>query len=401
MRCSPVMTPDNDGPDQEAVEYDPRTSIFDSNTGETRPVPVGRVVGLDDFIDNWQSNTELPHELGFSAWQMVDDAHPAGAGHPGYRLVHKTIRTVPFPAVDAGTENVRVEFRNGPVTIGEPIFHGTLPGRKAGNYLLPEWGTLHTDRDPDIGYEFHPNPHVSIQAYQDTTPVGNYVEILYRLPEGEWTRYDAMVAAGRAGVAPLTAALDMAYGERVLGPVVTEEVGEVFDDWHWNRFLGGRTVSMESQARLEVLNGHHFLRKLQAIIEDWSNRSDEMRARIRVASQWYWRADAEAELVQRYIAYWLCVEALELGENQNILPVKVAVASLLNVPRSQIADRVGRIYSIRNRLVHGVIREVDTEAVDRVRALAVALLEHHSLGAVSPARLQDLRAAVGLAESER
>jgi hypothetical protein len=388
------MGDEEDGPRDQPVDYDPRVRIHDSNTGETRFAPKDSVIGLDDFIRNWQSNTDLPHEMDFQAWQMVDEAHPAGTGRPGYRLVRKTIRTVPLPQVEIEVANLRLSFSNGPVTFGEPLFHGAMPGRKAGNYLVPEWGRLNVEDGVASGYTFHPNPHVSVEGYERTTPDGNYLEFLYQLPEGEWVHYGEMVAAGRAGVAPLTATLDLMYGERLLGPIITEEVGEVFDDWHWNRRLGGRTISLESQARLEVADGHEFSRRLRGVVDGWMDRSDEIRARIRIASQWYWRADAEADSIQRYISYWLCVEALELGENQNILPVKDAVANLLGVPRREVADAVGRIYGIRNRLVHGLIREVDAESLGKLRTLAVALLEHHTLGVVSEERLEGLRAAV-------
>lgn len=383
----------------ESIEYDPRVRIFDESTGESRPVPKDAVVGLDDFIKGWQSNKELPDELSFQAWQMVDEAHPGGSGAPGYRIVYKTVRTVPFPEVHAEVSNLRLSFANGPVTFGRPIFHGTVPGRRTGSYLVPEWGKMNIENGVPSGYTYQPNPDVRIEGYQRTTPDGNHVEILYRLPAGDWGEYDEMIAAGRAGVAPLTAILDLVYGERLIGPTIAEEVGEIFDDWHWNRRLGGRSLFVESQARLEVANGHAFSATLKGIINDWASKSDELRARIRIALQWYWRADAEVDPVQRYISYWLCVEALELGENQNILPVKDTVAGLLGVQRSDVGNAVGRIYGIRNRLVHGVMREVDGESLDRLRALAVALLEHHSLGAVSDERLSDLQAAVDTARS--
>ena len=50
----------------------------------------------------------------------------------------------------------------------------------------------------------------------------------------------------------------------------------------------------------------------------------------------------------------------------------------------------------RGGLVHGAIREVDPEALERVRAVAVALLESHSLGALTPVTYDGLRWAVGL-----
>jgi hypothetical protein len=91
----------------------------------------------------------------------------------------------------------------------------------------------------------------------------------------------------------------------------------------------------------------------------------------------------------------LCVEALELKANStDIRPIKRAVARLLKVDQSLVSDGIGRLYGIRGQLVHGVIRETPAGAVDRVKALAHALLEMRSLGNVADMRLEALRSAV-------
>ncbi len=379
-----------EGPADDPGEFDPRVRIYSETTGDVRPVRKDAVQGLDEFVESWEHNVFLPHPMEFSGWQMADDEHPAGEGRPGYRIVHKTIRSFVLPQVLIPLTNLQIRFTNGPVTWGEPRFREALASRAAGAFILPEWGTLELSQG-EASYKWEPNVQVSIEAYQETTPDGNYLEILYVLPEGEWAGYYDMVAAGRAGVATMTMMLDFLYGELVLGPVLTEEVGELFDDWHWNRLIGGRTVAMESQARLEALDGNVFLGRVGEAIARHQDKSEEERNRIKISAQWYWRADAEPELVQRYIAYWLCIEALELGENANIAPVKDAVARLLGVERREVSDPLGRIYSVRNGLVHGSRREVGRESLERVRAVAVALLELHSLGSVSAASLAGLR----------
>ncbi|WP_426561370.1 hypothetical protein ACPPVT_14395 [Angustibacter sp. McL0619] len=384
-----------DGTRASEDEFEPRARIVDALTGESRPVPKAQIHGLDSFADSWQHYVEVPHEMLFSAWQMADDSHPAGDGKPGYRVVHKTIRTVPIQDVEIGLSNLRITFQNGPVTLGEPRFSGAIEGRRSGSFLVPEWGTMERV-PPKWQYKYEPNVNIRIQAHQETTPYANHIEILYHLPEGDWERFDEMMAAGRAGVASLRAMIDFMYGERLLGPVLTEEVGAIFEDWHWNRLLGGRTIAMESQARLDFIDGQSVIDRLSPAMDAFLRMPEEMRNRIKVAAQWYWHADAEQELVQRYISYWLCVEALELGENANIGPVKVAVADLLGVERKIINQSVGRMYGIRNGLVHGSIREVARVAVEGVESLAVALLELRTLGHVSAARLAALRSAVGL-----
>ncbi len=375
-------------------EQAPRAWIFDSNTGESRPVSTDEIVGLDDWIANWQSNVEMPHELTFSGWQMADESHEAGSGRPAYRLVHKTVRKVFVPPIEFTFPNLRITFNNGPVTFGAPIFHGTLPGRTAGSYMLPESGVLRLTNDGKAEYDVRPNMHISVEAHQETTPDVNYVEILYELPDGDWGEYGKMLAAGRTGVSSLTALLDFLAGPRVVGPVLTEEVGEVFDDWHWNRWLAGRTVSLESQAQLEVVDGPEFMLQLSSAINRRQNLDDAARARTVIASEWYWQAEAEAEAVQRYIFYWLVVEALELKPNStDIGPVKRRVAALLQVDRHLVSGSIGRMYGIRGKLVHGSMRNVNSEQVDRVKALAHSLLEWHTRGSISQKRLVALRLA--------
>ncbi len=383
-----AMSADNDQESEPHVEYDPRVNLVDAATGEVTPVAKDEVDGLDSFIAGWESNVSMPHALDFSAWQMVDEEHPAGAGRPAYRLVHKSIRTVFWPGVLLEFPNLRVEFGNGSLTYGEPLFKGTLRGRRAGTFLLPEWGLVSDadDGSGSVGYQHHPDMHLQIEGHQETTPPGNYVEFLYELPPGDWQSYEAMRSAGRAGVATLTAMIDLLYGERVLGPVLTEEVGEVFDDWHWNRRLGGRTVSMETQAQLEQRDSAELASQLGSAIDMQLARVTEMRNRLRVASQWYWSGQAEGDPVQRYMHHWLVVEALELEQNSGIRPLKQVIRTMLSTEASSISDVVGRLYGVRNGLMHGEIREVSKAQLHQVEVLADALLEYRSLERLSQFR---------------
>lgn len=368
------------------------TPVIDSRTGEVR----GTVVGLEGFSRSFQSDVDMPHQLAFSGWQMADDNHPVGTGVPGYRLVRKTIRTVPFPSMRMEFANLLVQVGNGEVTVGEPLFRNALPGRREGEYLVPEWGSITESSDGRAGYQSWPNANIDIKAHQETFPPGNYVEVMCHLPESTGESYADQLAAGRGVVASLMAILDLVFGERLLGPTLTEEVGELFEDWHWNRKLGGRRVALEGQARLQQLNGNEVGEIIGPIVNRFLALPDEDRQRIRVASQWYWHADSEPDNVLRFIGYWLVVEALELGENANITPVKETVADILGVTKADVTSPVGLLYSTRNKLVHGKQRIASDEEVEHVRAVASALLEEHALGAVSTERRGVLRDALGV-----
>ncbi len=127
------------------------------------------------------------------------------------------------------------------------------------------------------------------------------------------------------------------------------------------------------------------------MIEAYGDRDEQERNRIRIASQWYWRADRESDPVLKFIANWLAIEALELGENSNIAPIKRSIAGILAVNPSAIAEPIGRVYGLRNRLLHGTLRTVTKSELERVDAVTRALLEHHLLGYVTHDTLDLLR----------
>lgn len=369
---------------------DGSTPIVDDTTGEE----VGRAFGLEEFSKRWQQNTDVPELMKFSGWQMSDADHPAGDGTPAYRLVHKTIRMIPFPAIVVDLGDILLRIKNGEVTTGKPVYEHALPWRREGEFINPEWGRLDTQIHDKINYVGSESHHIHARAHQETLPSGNYVEILCKLSAVAQDDYHDQLSEGRARVAAITAAMDLEFGPRLLGPILTEEIGNVFDDWHWNRRLDGASIGVESQTRIEQFHFESFHKKFEPIIRRLSTDNEEHYQRCRIASQWYWRAEREPDRVVQFISYWLIVEALELDENANINPIKESVAKLLNVTKNEISGQIGRLYGKRNRLLHGKQRYIDQDALRQVRILAGVLLEEHLLGLVSGLRLQELRTVV-------
>jgi hypothetical protein len=377
-------------------DLDPRVTVHNTITGDTRSLPRGAVTGLDDWVRSWEPNSQFPAVMTFNAWQGSDDAHPAGSGRPGYRVVYKMIRTVPFPVLDLNGGSFRIHIGNGGIDRGAAKFPNAIPHRHENEWLVPQWGTL----DHEAGrmkYTPRVDRSVEVSADNDTTPPCNYLELLYELPDTVGPEYHERLSLARARIAPLTAAMDLLYGERLLGPVLTEEVGEVFDDWHWNRWLGGPTVAYEGQARLKQLDTRDFIAAITPMIEAYGDRDEPERNRLRIASQWYWRADRESDPVLKFIANWLAIEALELGENSNIAPIKRAIAGILTVNLSDVAEPIGRVYGLRNRLLHGTSRTVTKSDLERVDAVTRALLERHLIGYVTHDTLATLRENLGAA----
>lgn len=372
-------------------EYDPRLTLHDMETGEVTPVEAGLVHGLDEFAEAWEHQVETPSAMTFEGWQMADDEHPPGGGRPAYRLVYKTLRTIVIPEVKLQMPNLHVNFVNGDVTVGRPIFHGTLGSRKPGHFIVPEWGSVTSDDGNGLRYEFAVNRNVEVQAAQETYPSCNYIEVLYVLNDGVSSTYEDSLSAGRAGIAPFTAMLDLAYGERLLGPVLTEEVGEVFDDWHWNRRLGGRSVALESQANMKLVSGHELSDSLEAAVDRQLGLTEESRASLRVATQWYWEAESQSDPGLGFASYWLVLEALELGQNSNIRPLRIAFSEMLDCDENELRAPIGRLYGQRSALLHGDVRAVDENQVGRIRKLAAGLLHKHLFGVVPDGRVKEVR----------
>lgn len=346
--------------------------------------------GLDEWADSWEQNPALPSGVSFAGWQMVDDDHPMGEGNPGYRIVYKTIRTVFAPELRVDAGRLLLRFGNDEITWGEARFPNALQHRREGEWLVPQWGKVSWQGGRG-SYEPDANREVQMSAHQETTPAGNFVELLYRLPDAELLDYGGKLALGRSRVAPLTAAMDLMWGERILGSVITEEVGAIFEDWHWNRLLGGPTVAWEGQAQISVADSREFHDALDVAFKIFGEHSEAQRDRLRVAAQWYWRADRERDRVMKFLSYWLCVEAVVLeGGEWKIGPLKTMVAAILDSKVGAVGG-VGRIYAVRGEIAHGHSRAVTDQALAGVKAIAEAVLSRRLLGRVSRDRVVALR----------
>lgn len=377
-------------------QFDPRAYITKRLTGERRLIPREDMTGADEFLEAMQSRFELPPEVRFQGWQESDDEHPVGNGRPGYRVIYKTLRTVPTGPVAVESPNCRVSLMNGTVSWGEPRFGRALPWRRPNRYLIPDWGRVYYN---PLRYVRSEDNTVHMEAHQETSAPMNYVEILYVLNDDVASKdHYGKLSAAQAAVAPLLASLDLTFGARLLGVRITEEIGEVFDDWHWNRRLDGPTVALEAQADLAFIEAQAGLGQIRAIFEANAGRSLEHRSRLRIASQWYWRADAETDPVQKFIAFWLVIEALEM-DGPNIAPVKQVVQSLTGDDSVPVAAAIGRLHGLRSRLVHGKQDAVSSVQLGAVEAVSLALLERHLLGVLTDDRKSALRQAVQDASS--
>jgi hypothetical protein len=142
---------------------------------------------------------------------------------------------------------------------------------------------------------------------------------------------------------------------------------------------------------MKTISGHLLSDGLRAAVDRQLELSDESRASARVASQWYWEAENQSDLGLGFASYWLVLEALELGQNANIRPLRVAFSAMLGCKQDDLKESIGRLYGERSGLLHGNVRAVDKNAVTKVRALASALLHKHLFGHVPEERVEEVR----------
>lgn len=253
----------------------PRVTLHHPD-GRIEEVSEKNTPGLDEAAKSSAGDAELPESGTFFAWQNCDDAHPAEGGAAGYRIVYKMVRTIATPMLDLVGPNFRIRIGNDSVRYGETIFRNSMTWKHSDTFLVPEWGALATQGDP-LSYTPFPPPRIDIEGKEDETPPCNHVEILLALNLPPDTGYSDHLREGRMKLAPMIAALDLLYGVRLLGPIITEEIGAVFDDWHWNRKLGGRQFLYEPQARLKYLPTTLFMEAFEVFSELHRERDDKDR----------------------------------------------------------------------------------------------------------------------------
>lgn len=303
------------------------------------------------------------------AWQRVDDAHPPEGGRPAYRVVFKTLRvvlgegTIRFP-------NLLLRFGHGSVERGGVHLSPAVRGRRRGDWYLPESGRLVEDDgafryqpDPPLNFEFH--------GWEDTIEDVFFVEMIL-LCESADPR--DRLREGRRNLASLKTLLDLRFGPRFLGLMLTEEVGELHSDDHWARTLASERLANEWSFDVEGVGVDELQHFNDGLLAHHIGRPMEGKLRLRLACDWYWSAIHADDPVTEYLELWFVVEALAMPDTTNVAPVKDLLANALGGQRSDW-QLVGRHLGRRSRLVHGQEeRGVDEAALDELRLLVEVLL---------------------------
>lgn len=358
-----------------------RARILNSASGTERDVS-DKVSGLQSFLDSWEQAPDIPQEFRAEAWQNSDEQHKAGQGTPAYRIVYKSLRMIPYPAIELKWPNVRLRILNGDVDYGGMRAVSGMAGRNERHSVIPEFGRVF-NFPGEPTYIPCPVVQYDYKAWSETMKAVSYVEIIY-IPDriGDQS-VSQLLVRGREGVAPMKAILDLKFGPRLLAIPITEEVGETFSDWHWNRRIHTPGVSAESQANLKALNGAELLDSLASVFNRDQGSDEAARKRRSLASHWYWAADAESDPIMRFVYWWMVVESLEMINNTNVRPVRERLAELFDNDESAWRKIVGKLVGIRSEIVHGNSRNVVADDITDVETLARVLLSARLIGEVS------------------
>lgn len=333
---------------------------------------------------------EEPSWVAFDAWQRSDDEHPAGTGRPAYRVVYKTLRVALRPA-ELRWADLIMRFVDGRAERGGVHTPGALTARRHDHLILPEWGGLVPDPADQHSLIYQPVAYVNptYQGIQEDTEPCFHVEIIADVAAD---RPDVKLMEGRARVASLLTMLDLHFGTRFLGVGLTEEAGERFDDWHFNRHLGVSRMGWEPELDVAGIDRPDVEAWAHDVMDRYMGLPQEHRQRVGLASQWYQQAVAAADPVMEFVGLWVAAEVLAMPNTTNVRLLRERLGQLAGGAESDWKWFIGRLFSRRSDLVHGTRREVAGAEIVALRAV-VRLLLVAEFGLNLPDRVAAVEAA--------
>jgi hypothetical protein len=329
---------------------------------------------------------DLPDFLSASGWQDSDDDHPPGEGTPAYRVVYKTLKTF-LPEFKMVWPNLIMRTGYGSVRRGGIRLDDVLPLRREGHWLLPQPGATVIEGDT-MRFEPTETKNFEFKAWQEEVEGLFFVEFVLHTTSDQ---SDRRLEEGRSGLARLKTLVELTFGPRVLGALVTEGLGEVFPDGHFNRSLKSDAVGNEWQMGLAAVTPNELDEWAKSTVGPHQERPIEDLQRVRLACDWYWRSTQTSDLVTEYLELWFVVEVIAMPDTTDVRPVRERLAKAFGGAESEWNDFVGRHFGRRSKLVHGVAkREVEEQEVESLRDLVQALLEQE-FGVANTERGDSLR----------
>lgn len=306
-----------------------------------------------------------------SGWQKYDQEHPAGNGELGYRAVYKTLKLIPFPNINLSWPNLKIRMVVENVEFGGFHVKGdVIPSIFPNKLLLPEEIEITQDGSL-ISYRGETNLKWEFEAYTKDFPMSGIVEILLEVKS---SNEEDIISKGRRNISPILTILDIVYGERLIGALITEEIVELFPDGHWNRKIISPSVGSESQLDMKMIENSQ-IEQMRKSINTYQNFGDSDRKNTVLATDWFWKSEREADRIDRFIQLWICIEALEMPKT-NIKPISKQLSIITNEDYGFWKEPVGRLFGKRSALVHGNSNEVKEHEIIILRGIAKILLSN-------------------------
>ena len=347
----------------------------------------GRIQAPEGFFG---IRDESPDWYRWSSWLWADDIHAAGEGQPAYRVVYKTIRMPIVGTLNLNWPNLRVRMWHGSVRVGRPTIVPSNPGRKEGHLVIPEWGSV-VDTDDGAVYETTRASSPVLGAEDEEFTGGSFVEFTLATDS---MKPNEQIAEGRRTLASLKTMMDLSFGRRLLGIPLSEEVGEVFDDGHFNCSANSSLVGMESLTTVKLVPVQQLKGWADHVLERHIRRSTAEKETLALAAEWYRLAEASLDPVLELVYLWLAIEVLAMPNTTNVRPLRERLAEGLGGSEQDWKPIVGRLYGTRSEIIHGSRREVSVGEVDVLRDLVEALFEL-DLGWIDKGRRERLIRARG------
>jgi hypothetical protein len=334
-----------------------------------------------------------PDYVTMSGWQRTDADHMPGTGAAAYRIVYKTLKTF-LPEIDMRWPNLLMRCGHGDVDRGGVRLDGALSGRRDHRWMLPQSGSVAVRGET---LTFHPSEtrNFEFHAWQESIESAFFVEfILHTEQQGT----DRRIAEGRRRLSRVKTLIELSFGPRVLGLRLTEELGEVFPDGHFNRSLESEQIGNEWQLDLAAITASQFQAWSEDRLRAMLDRTPESTERLSLACEWYWRSTETSDPVTEYLELWFVVEAIAMPDGTDVRPVRERLASAFGGTETDWRSLVGRHFGRRSKLVHGAApRQVEDADVEQLRVLVKALLELE-MGIANPERARRLRRFAGVTQ---
>jgi len=202
--------------------------------------------------------------------------------------VYKTIRIPIVGTLNLNWPNLNVRMWHGSVKIGRPTIEPSNPGRKEGYLIVPEWGSV-VDTDDGAVYETTRASSPVLSAEEEELTDGSFVEFTLTTDSD---KPNEQVAEGRRTLASLHTMIDLSFGRRLLGVPLSEEVGELFEDGHFNCSVQSSLVGMESLTTVKLLPVQILKGWADHVLERHIHRPAAEKETLALASEWYRLAES-------------------------------------------------------------------------------------------------------------